>query len=267
MIFSARNTIGRAALALAVFAVAACSSFPAERASVDGRVFEFTAKPGPAPVIFENGLGGKMDWWRKVYPVIAEDHAVFAYNRAGYGQSTPAAEPRDTEHITEELRAILRAKGFSPPYILVGHSFGGLIAQYYARKYPEEVSALVLVDSTHPRQLTGPGAIENWPGWFRCLFRAWSSDTEESEMMTLNQSGAQVLALPPFKGPVFVLSAAKPLEDHSEMADDANEKRRQIARMYPNAKQIWVDSGHGIPLEKPEAVIEAIRQAASQSAP
>ena len=60
---------------------------------------------------------------------------------------------------------------------------------------------------------------------------------------------------------MFVLSASKPLEEKSKIADDANEKRKDIARLYPGSKQIWVDSGHGIPLEKPEAVISAIREA------
>ncbi len=57
-----------------------------------------------------------------------------------------------------------------------------------------------------------------------------------------------------------ILSAAEPLKDSGEMADDANWKRKDLARLYPGATQIWVESGHGIPLEKPEAVIAAIRK-------
>jgi len=75
-----------------------------------------------------------------------------------------------------------------------------------------------------------------------------------------------VLALPPPAGkPVFVLSAEQPLHEKSALADDANAKRRDIARLYPGATQTWVDSGHAIPLEKPEAVIEAIRKAVQAS--
>lgn len=63
------------------------------------------------------------------------------------------------------------------------------------------------------------------------------------------------------KKPVFVRSASQPMNEKSPLADDANAKRQDIARLYPGSKQIWVDSGHAIPLEKPEAVISAIREA------
>jgi hypothetical protein len=70
-----------------------------------------------------------------------------------------------------------------------------------------------------------------------------------------------VLDLPTLQNkPVFVLSASKPLDEKSKVADDANEKRKNIARLYPGSQQIWVDSGHAIPLEKPESVTSAIRQ-------
>ena len=86
--------------------------------------------------------------------------------------------------------------------------------------------------------------------------------TAKDELDLLPQTGKQVLDLPTLSNkPVFVLSASKPLEEKSTMADDANEKRKDIARLYPGSKQIWVDSGHSIPLEKPESVISAIREA------
>jgi pimeloyl-ACP methyl ester carboxylesterase len=69
------------------------------------------------------------------------------------------------------------------------------------------------------------------------------------------------LTLPAFSGkPVIVLSARQSMNEKGALADDANEKRKDIARLYPGSVQIWVDSSHGIPLEKPEAVIAAIRQ-------
>jgi len=78
----------------------------------------------------------------------------------------------------------------------------------------------------------------------------------------LPQTGKQVLDLPTLSGkPVFVLSASKPLEEKSAVADDANAKRKDIASLYPGSKQVWVDSGHTIPLEKPEAIVAAIREA------
>jgi pimeloyl-ACP methyl ester carboxylesterase len=155
----------------------------------------------------------------------------------------------------------LKSREVKPPYVLVGHSFGGLLMQLFARKYPEEVSALILIDSTHPAQFKGKGAIENWPTWLRFFVRMYLSSVERQELDLINATGEQVLALPTFSGkPVIVLSALKPMSEKGELADDVNEKRKDVARLYPGSQQIWVDSGHGIPLEKPEIVITAIRQ-------
>ena len=133
--------------------------------------------------------------------------------------------------------------------------------QLFARRYPGEVRGLVLVDSTHPAQFRDKGSIENWPAWFRLLFHLYLSPAAKQEMDLINDTGEQVLTLPSFSGkPVIVLSALKPMDAKGELADDANEKRKDIARLYPGSVQIWVDSGHGIPQEKSEAVIAAIRQ-------
>ena len=80
-------------------------------------------------------------------------------------------------------------------------------------------------------------------------------------MDLINITGDEVLALPTLIGkPVIVLSALQPMKEKSELADDANQKRKDITRLYPSSRQVWVDSGHGIPTESPAAVIEAIQQ-------
>lgn len=61
--------------------------------------------------------------------------------------------------------------------------------------------------------------------------------------------------------PVFVLNALKPMQASSRLADDASRKRAELANLYPGARQIWVDSNHGIPLKEPEAVVQAIQDA------
>ncbi|MGB2679762.1 MAG: hypothetical protein WBE39_00415 [Candidatus Competibacter sp.] len=79
-------------------------------------------------------------------------------------------------------------------------------------------------------------------------------------LAAIEVTGENVLSLPPFTGkPVIVLSVLEPMDATSELARDANEKRKDIARLYPGSKQVWVDSGHAIPLEKPEAILFAIR--------
>lgn len=247
-----------------VMLLSGCASLPhSTLEKIGNRNVEFAlTRHDTPPIVFENGLGGRMEWWKKVLPEISNDTTTFAYNRPGYGNSDAVATPRDGLHIVDELRALLYDKGMQPPYILAGHSLGGLYMQLYARRYPEEVSALILVDSTHPHQLDGEGALEKQSFLMRGLLGVLVTGAAKEELDLLPQTGKQVLDLPTFSGkPVFVLSASKPLDEKSTVADDANAKRRDIARLYPGSKQIWVDSGHAIPLEKPEAIAAAIREA------
>lgn len=242
--------------------LSACATLPGKvTESVDKRRVEYVlTRHGKPPVVFENGLGGRLDWWAEVYPVIARDSTAFAYNRPGYGDSDRVDTPRDGMHVVEELRSLLRGKDLKPPYVLVGHSLGGLYLQWFARRYPDEVEALILVDSTHPEQLKGQGAPEHWPAWVRWGILMLTSDVGLAELEGIDVTGEAVLALPTLTNkPVIILSAAEPMGETSDLAKDANAKRKDLARLYPGATQVWVDSGHGIPLEKPEAVIEAIR--------
>jgi len=245
-----------------------CASLPNSTAEkINNRQVEFAlTQHNTIPVVFENGLGGRIEWWKEVLPEISKDTTTFVYNRPGYGKSDPLSTPRDGSHIVEELRLLLQSKGLKPPYILVGHSMGGLYMQLFARRYPDEVSALILVDSTHPKQLEGAGALEKQSLWVRGIVGVMVTGSAKEELNLLSQTGREVLSLPTLQNkPVYVLSATEPMQEKSTLADDANEKRKDIARLYPNSKQIWVDSGHGIPLEKPELVISVIREAQTQT--
>lgn len=208
-------------------------------------------------VVFENGLGASMGSWNKVFSEIGKNVTVFAYNRPGYGKSDAASTTRDGITVVEEFRALLRRKRLQPPYVLVGHSLGGLYMQLFARKYPGDVAGLVLVDSSHPAQFEGPGAVQNWPLWARIL-NLFLTDSQKQELSAAAEAGQQVLRLPTFLGkPVIVLSAKE--QSESEGARFLNEKKADLARLYPNSRQMWVDSGHFIQYDKPEVVIEAIR--------
>jgi Predicted hydrolases or acyltransferases (alpha/beta hydrolase superfamily) len=256
--------VAEALAVVMVMLLSGCASLPhstLEKIGDRNVQFALTRHDTP-PVVFENGLGGRMEWWKKVLPEISNDTTTFAYNRPGYGNSDAVATPRDGLHIANELRSLLRNKGMIPPYILVGHSLGGLYMQLYARRYPEEVRALILVDSTHPQQLDGEGALEKQSFLVRGLLGVMVTGTARDELDLLPQTGKQVLDLPTLSDkPIFVLSASRPLDDTSTAADDANAKRRDIAPLYPGSKQTWVDSGHAMPLEKPDAIVAAIREA------
>lgn len=257
---AARHLLAGAALALSSL-VSGCATLPGTVAEkVEEHRTEYVlVRNGPQVVVFENGLGAKLGNWDKVFTEISKNTTAFAYNRPGYGASAPAATPRDGEHIVEELRTLLQSKGLRPPYVLVGHSAGGLYMQWFARRHPEEVAGLVLVDSTHPQHLQGKGGPEHWPGWVRAGFGILTTVSAQEELKLLNGTGASVLALPTFTGkPVMVLSALKPMAERSETADYINEKRRDVVNLYPGAKQLWINSGHNIQREQPEAVVRAI---------
>jgi len=249
---------------LLVALLTGCGSLPnSTTEKINDRHTEFAlTQHGTVPVVFENGLGGRMEWWKAVIPEISKDTTTFAYNRPGYGSSDPVSTPRDGVHIVNELRTLLLSKGVNPPYILVGHSLGGLYMQVFARRYPDEVSALILVDSTHPKQLEGEGSLDKQSFLVQGLLGVLVTGTAKEELDLLPKTGEQLLSFPTLiNKPVFILSASGPTKEKSPLADDANAKRRDIARLYPGSKQAWVDSGHSIPLEKPESVIAAIREA------
>jgi pimeloyl-ACP methyl ester carboxylesterase len=110
---------------------------------------------GPA-VIFDSALGGTCLSWTLVQPEVAKFAQAFTYDRAGFGWSDPAPAPRTSANIVDELRSLLREAAVAPPYILCGHSFGGLNMRVYAGTYPAEVAGLVLVDAATPEEWLEP---------------------------------------------------------------------------------------------------------------
>jgi pimeloyl-ACP methyl ester carboxylesterase len=105
---------------------------------------------GSPTVILEAGAGHFSTLWAWVQPDIAQVTRVCAYDRAGYGWSEPGPEPRDAQQIASELHALLDAAGVEPPYVLVGHSLGGIYARVFNAQYPGEVIGMALIDATHP---------------------------------------------------------------------------------------------------------------------
>lgn len=109
---------------------------------------------GSPTVILDSGLGVPAVGWNLVQPQVAKFTRVCSYDRAGYGWSTPGPMPRTSAEIVKELHALLAAAGEKPPYILVGHSFGGFNVRVYNGAYPGEVAGMVLVDASHEDQIS-----------------------------------------------------------------------------------------------------------------
>ena len=109
---------------------------------------------GRPTVVLEAGSGSMSANWANVQPEIAKTTRVCAYDRAGMGWSEPGPKPRDARQISGELHTLLEGANIEGPYVLVGHSTGGLHARMYADRYSDEVAGVVLVDSSHPEQFT-----------------------------------------------------------------------------------------------------------------
>ncbi len=121
-------------------------------------------------VVLDAGTPGFSAQWGWIQPAIAEFATVVSYDRPGLGWSDPRGDdashdPRDTAH---NLHAALQEQGLPGPYIVVGHSYGGLTSRVFAAEYPNEVDGLVLVDPSHPNQGGRPGSEEQPGGsmWF-----------------------------------------------------------------------------------------------------
>lgn len=111
------------------------------------------AIPEAPTVILEGGLASPYVQWFWVMQEVARFARVVAYDRAGTGWSEVGPKPRDAKQITGELRTALGNAEIGGPYVMVGHSIGGLLAKVFADRYPEDTAGLVLVDSSHPEEL------------------------------------------------------------------------------------------------------------------
>ena len=111
---------------------------------------------GSPTVVLEPGLGGASSDLGWVAPRVARDSTVCVYDRAGRGWSDAADGPQDGAQIAADLHTLLERAEISGPYVLAGHSFGGLYVQTFAANYPDQVAGLVLLDSTAPRPGPAP---------------------------------------------------------------------------------------------------------------
>ena len=107
-------------------------------------------------VIFDAALGGSSLSWSLVQPAVARLTQACSYDRAGFGWSDAGPLPRTASRIADELRDLLRVTAVPPPYVLVGHSYGGLVMRSYAARHPNDVAGFVLIEPAIPEEWTNP---------------------------------------------------------------------------------------------------------------
>lgn len=110
-------------------------------------------------IVFENGMATKLDKWKTIIEEVSKTSAVFSYNRPRIGESENDSLPPTTKHIVDNLRKMLLEKGLKPPYLLVGHSFGGAYIRSYASYYPDEIAGLIFVDPVDFTKKKGDGDL------------------------------------------------------------------------------------------------------------
>jgi pimeloyl-ACP methyl ester carboxylesterase len=257
------------------------------------RLYIYCTGRGSPTVILDAGLGdSSLEWW-PVQQRLAPHARVCAYDRSGYGWSDPGPNPRTSLRNAVELRTLLTRAHIEPPYVLVGHSFGGYDMQLFASLYPKSVAGLVLVDSSHPQQVqrfeaqpigvstapkSGPGnqilmsqpvLPENLPatlsGPTLTLMSAPKALRAASdELMNFRLSAREVANAGPWPDvPVVVLSRGRRVwpDDRKGRLMESLWMQLQIelAARSPQSLHILVrDAGHYIQLDRPEVVARAV---------
>ena len=232
------------------------------------------AGAGAPAVIFEAGLGDDLDDWDPVWPSAAQFATVVAYSRSGLGKSEPGTTPHTARNAAVELHTLLARMQIKPPYVLVGRSYGGLLARMYVSLYPGDVAGLVLVDGTHERQVRRWGLIDStYPGAFRAYYdsvlktlKPGAEAEETRETVRIQAAGGADGLLPLPDIPIAVLTSmlVNPLLPYVNGTARGHEAWREMhdewfRRSRNGIHIVTTRSGHAIQAQEPELVVEAIR--------
>lgn len=251
---------------------------------------------GSPTVVLEFGLDGSyLDWYR-VQPEIAHLTRVCSYDRAGYGWSDTTNRPRLPGVMAEELHTLLTAAGEKPPYLLVAHSMGSFNALMFAHQHPAEVAGLVLVDGAHPDELlpfyfnkklwlrtmqfTMPFGLPRWRGWcgsgppeiagmkqaIGCQAHVYA--THYAQWTAFPGAADEVRPLQNFGNLPLVVISRDPSRPSAQ--DDVVSSKRErhwsglqkrLLELSTNSTQIIATgSGHSIPMQRPDVIVDAIQQ-------
>ncbi|MEJ7929927.1 alpha/beta hydrolase [Ramlibacter sp. AN1015] len=221
----------------------------------------------PVWVLFA-GAGISLEGWRGLYPDIEQLGTVLAWNRLGLGRSTRPRVPQSSNAVVATLREVLARCELVPPYVLVGHSLGGLHAMLFARRHPSEVAGVLLLEASHPADRDhGRGQESRLATALDRLFplpKAWFRANLHAELQAQEQSARELEAAGAFPPvPLIVMSGALPpppwLAD-AQAVQRRREHQRLLAQLSPQGEQIVaLESGHFPQRSEPALVLGAMR--------
>ncbi|WP_158219904.1 alpha/beta fold hydrolase [Ideonella sp. A 288] len=242
---------------------------------LDGRRVEvqYARRPGPTIVLI-NGAGGPLDGWMRVWVPLTKLGTVVAWNRPGIGASDPPHVDQTSETVTRQLLALLAALAIPGPYVLVGHSLGGLHALHFARSHPAHIAAVVLLEATAPQDMAAMAEHASpLQRGLQALVDRWWPPQPHSEVVHARTSAAQLAGLPPFpRVPLAVVTGMRPalawLTPGAQRAARCRHQRALVELSPPGSHVLAHRSGHFPQLSEPALVAQAIsdlaRAASSQ---
>ena len=227
--------------------------------------FEYvTAGRGKPSVVLINGSGGPIEGWHKIFAAMSEKTTTFAYNRPGLGRSTNPTRPQTVSTMVEDLRNLILAVGIPRPWVLVGHSFGGLIANLFARLHPTDVAGIVMLEATAPDDVSllkqHENALQTGLTW---IVNQLSPLNPNHETLRASQSVAEIAVAPAFPPlPLRIVTGTKPAmawATNRDLLALRAKHQRSFASLSPLAVLVEASkSGHFPQFTEPELVTSAV---------
>jgi pimeloyl-ACP methyl ester carboxylesterase len=225
--------------------------------------------PGDPAIVLFNGAGMTLEGWAPLYPAIEALGPVFAWDRFGVEGSDAPQRPPSGSVVLASLRELLAYADVAPPYVLVGHSLGGLHANLFARLHPQEVAGVLLIEATHP--LDAEALRGHQDQHARALSKLLSLPQErfrsnlEAELACIDETVAQLEAAGSFpEVPLAVVTGgqAPPVTLLSPAAAGARRAHQQeLARLSATGEQVIAQrSGHFPQLSEPGLVLEVLER-------
>jgi pimeloyl-ACP methyl ester carboxylesterase len=246
-----------------------------QRLQVRARTIEYVLSGHGAPaLLLFSGAGVTLEGWSRLYPGLDRLGRVLGWNRPGVGRSSGPHEPQSGAVVVEAARSLAASVGVGPPYVLVGHSLGGLHAQLFARRHSEEVAGVVLIESLHvdDRGLVKghEGRLASVLGRMLSLPPAQVRASLRDELAGLDATAAQVQAAGPFPAvPLAVVTGGSDPPQWLVPRPALRSKRmhqKELVRLSSLGLHVVARrSGHFPQWTQPLLVLDAVRSVVQQA--